>query len=145
MSRLFSLCTPGAAGSGSRRPTATTSKKYEHAAWLLVNWTVNRRPACGLGALILGLALCAALSARGSGTIVSCTEQEFTNALAGGGLVLFSSDCSLTLSKTVFLTADSTVIDSGGHSVTISGGGSVRLFSVSGGLQLAGLSLVNGR
>lgn len=83
----------------------------------------------------------------GDGTAGSCTEQAFTNALAGGGTITF--DCGsnpltivLTSQKTI---AANTGIDGGGK-ITFSGGNANRLFVVNGGstLTLNNLALING-
>ena len=84
-------------------------------------------------------------SARAGGLVSGCTEQALRDALVGGGVVTFTSDCSLTLSQGINLPTNSTTIDGGGFAVTISGGNGVPLFNVTGSLRLVGLTLADGK
>jgi hypothetical protein len=93
----------------------------------------------------LGFALLAFSSARAAGTVSSCTEDELRAAVAGGGLVTFSSNCSITITQPIPIAFVDTTIDAGSNTVTISGGGSVSLFSVTNNLRLVGLTLANGK
>jgi hypothetical protein len=90
--------------------------------------------------LMLGLAP----MARGGGVVQGCTEPALRAALASGGTVAFSNDCTITLSQQITIN-QTTTIDAQGHKVVISGGGAVRLFNVAANLTLRGLSLVNGK
>jgi len=59
--------------------------------------------------------------------------------------VTFGSNCSITLTAPIPISAGSTTIDAGNNTVTISGGSAVPLFIVTGNLTLIGLTLANGR
>jgi len=78
------------------------------------------------------------------GFVQGCSELAFRAALAGGGTVTFSNDCSITLSQQITI-EQATTIDAKNHNVVISGGSAVRLFNAAANLTLRGLSLVNGR
>lgn len=94
---------------------------------------------------ILTLCLWLMRSAQAGGVVGGCTEQALRIALLNGGVVSFTNDCSITLSAPINIGAGgSTIINSGGYAVTISGGNSIRLFNVTGTLQLVGLTLANG-
>src|SRR5258706_2301292 len=84
--------------------------------------------------------------ARAATVINDCSEDGLRSALAQGGSVVFSNDCSITLSATLAI-AKTVTLDAGGHAVTISGGNSVRIFSVQSGctLVLNGLTLTAGQ
>jgi hypothetical protein len=98
---------------------------------------------------LLGLAvvsLCLGQSVTRAATNVSDrSEDALRSALALGGTVIFTNDCSITLSDTITITND-VVINGFGHTVTISGGGGVRIFTVPPGftLVLANLTLTGG-
>jgi hypothetical protein len=79
-----------------------------------------------------------------SGVVSTCSEFALRLALTGGGLVSFSSDCTITLSQPIVINQADTIIDANGHVVTISGGNLVTLFDAATNLTLRGLSLVNG-
>lgn len=85
------------------------------------------------------------MTAVGGGYVPGCSEGEFRYALTGGGDVVFSQACTLSLTSTVEIAADTTV-DAGGFAVTLNGGGKVRLFNVAEGrtLILRGLTLTGG-
>jgi hypothetical protein len=83
--------------------------------------------------------------ARAATNVTDCTEDAFRSALALGGSVIFTNDCSITLSDTITIT-NNVVINGYGHTVTISGGDGVRIFTVQPGftLVLANLILTGG-
>ena len=79
-----------------------------------------------------------------AGVVSGCTEAALRVALASGGSITFTGDCSITLSQQIPIFRP-TVIDAQGHNVVISGGSSVSLFDVTTNLTLRGLSLLNGK
>ncbi|HEY5909399.1 MAG TPA: immunoglobulin domain-containing protein [Verrucomicrobiae bacterium] len=115
--------------------------------------TSGRRAALALAArcrFVGCFLLCACLwfdgpQGRADSTVTNCTEQALRAALAVGGVVTFTNNCSITLSQSITIAASPTTIDAAGHNVTISGGGKVPIFNVIGDLTLAGLTLANGK
>ena len=101
-----------------------------------------------------GLLVLLALAQRtlyAEGVVTGCTIEAFRTALTGGGTVTFTNTCTLTLTQSIVIGAD-TVIDAGDNSVTINGptttnATGVRLFRVNPGvtLTLLNLTLSNGR
>lgn len=89
--------------------------------------------------------LLAAAQARTEGVVLDCSEEELQATLAGGGLVVFEDDCSISLSNTIVITEE-TILDAGGFEVTLSGEGLIRLITVEPGarLTLVGLTLTDG-
>jgi hypothetical protein len=79
------------------------------------------------------------------GVVSGCSEAALRLALNGGGVVTFSTDCSITLSHQIAINQAETTIDANGHSVLIGASNAVPLFDVSTNLTLRGLSLVNGK
>ena len=107
---------------------------------------LQRRLATGVAILALLTGALLENRAWAEGVVTNCSELALTSALAGGGLVSFTNDCSLTLTHTIYIVAaTNTTIDSGGHHVTISGGGTVPIFNVASDLTLWGLTLANGK
>jgi Immunoglobulin I-set domain/Immunoglobulin domain len=92
----------------------------------------------------LALLLSAGPEARADSVITTCTELALDAAVAGGGIVTFSNDCTITLSQPL-TPLSGTTIDAAGHNVTISGGSSAQILNVSGNLTLIGLTLSNGK
>src|SRR5258708_5997359 len=95
--------------------------------------------------LTLTFLLVAFGSASAAGTVSNCSEDELRAAIAGGGLVTFGSNCSITLTQPIPVASGDTTVDAGGFTVTISGGSSVSLFAVTNNLKLIGLTLSNGK
>jgi YD repeat-containing protein len=79
------------------------------------------------------------------GVISTPTEAAFTNALAGGGVVTFACDGTITLASSTAISTNTT-IDATGHFITISGGTQVQIFFVQSGasLTLSNLTIANG-
>jgi hypothetical protein len=91
--------------------------------------------------------LCAGQSvSRAATNVTDCSEDALRSALALGGAVIFTNDCSITLSDTITIT-NSVTLNGAGHTVTISGGDAVRIFTVQSGatLVLANLTLTGGK
>lgn len=88
----------------------------------------------------------ATLALHGGGVVTECTESSLRSAMAGGGIVTFACDGTITLSSTI-TNEVATAFDASGHQITISGGDAVRVFCVTsnGVLLLKNLSIVNGR
>src|SRR5438093_22441 len=88
-----------------------------------------------------------ATPARAQVTVVTnCTELAFTNALAAGGIVTFTQDCSgITLTAPIIISTDTT-IDTGGHSVHINGN-QLLVFTVTNAAHFTnvGLTITGGR
>lgn len=80
------------------------------------------------------------LGFQAGGVVTTCTEAALRAAMAGGGMVTFACDGTITLSNTITIGAD-TVLDGTGQEITLSGGGSVRALSNGPGLTLTLLSL----
>jgi hypothetical protein len=102
----------------------------------------------GFGAF-LTISLCSILALQvercpAAGVVSGCTEAALRLALAAGGNVTFTNDCSITVSQQIAI-FQPTVIDAQGHNVVISGGSSVPLFDVAANLTLRGVSLLNAR
>ena len=82
------------------------------------------------------------------GNVASCSEAAFKAALAGGGLVTFSTgDCTIVLSSSAGINAPTT-IDGAGQNVILSGGDKVQIITTTasvGTLTLRNITLANGR
>ena len=89
--------------------------------------------------------LVAAVPARAGGTVTNCSEANLRAAMAGGGLVTFACDGTITLAGTISPSVN-TVLDATGREITISGNGAVRVFSIGANvtLTLSNLTLANG-
>ena len=89
---------------------------------------------------------CTTCAAYGTGVVTSPTEANLRAALAGGGLVTFACDGTITLTGPIAIAAD-TVLDATGHQISISGGNAVRVIYVgsNASLALANLTIANGR
>jgi hypothetical protein len=98
--------------------------------------------------LVLALLIClgSGTIAPAGGLVTDCTETGLRQALAGGGVVTFASDCSITLTSPLELFSNDTLIDGRGRKVSISGGGTVPIFIVREGAALTnfGLTLLAG-
>lgn len=84
-------------------------------------------------------------AAVGGGIITSFTQAELETALADGGAVVFGTNGTVVLSRTIAIAKDAS-LDANGYSVKISGAGAVRLFEVNTNVQLEikGVSLADG-
>lgn len=109
----------------------------------------SRNPLWGFqGAL--PFSVCAALlfaaDARAGGTVAECSEAALRAALAGGGLVTFACDGTITLSATITNDSDA-VLDGSDHQVVLSGGNAVSVLHVNSGvrLTLVNLTIANGQ
>lgn len=100
----------------------------------------GRRGFCLAAIAACALLLLSALPVRADGDVAGCTEQDFLDALGGGGDVTFTADCSITLSNTITIDSDTT-IDTQGHSVTINGGAGILVFEVASGITFTSLGL----
>ena len=85
------------------------------------------------------------LGAQAGGVVTNCTEAALRAAMAGGGVVTFACDGTITLASTI-TNAVNTVVDGTGHQVRISGGNAGRVFWVGAGatLALVNLTIANG-
>lgn len=81
------------------------------------------------------------------GNVASCSEAAFKAALAGGGLVTFSTgDCTIVLTSSAIINAPTT-IDGAGQNVVLSGGYAVQIINATasvGTLTLRNITLING-
>jgi hypothetical protein len=68
----------------------------------------------------IGLLLLLPVAAWADGVVTNYTEADLLAAMAGGGIVTFACDGTITLASTITNSID-TVIDGTGHQVTISG------------------------
>ncbi len=92
------------------------------------------------------LLVCAACHpAFGAGTVAACSEQALLAALQGGGDVVFTQDCGITLTAPIGIDLDTT-IDAGTNTVTVTGNNNIRLFNVSSGVRftLSNLTITGG-
>lgn len=103
---------------------------FRHTVW------INSRE-LPLAALLLFLPL----ASPGDGVVAECTESSLRSAMAGGGIVTFACDGTITLAATITNTAD-TVLDGRGHQLTISGGNVVRIFQVATNVQFTAANLI---
>ena len=101
---------------------------------------------CLLAATILSIFHFSAPSLHAAGTVTDCTDEAFRVALDGGGIINFTSACSITLTGVIPITTNTTILTSG-NAVTLSGDNTNRIFSVSAGVvfNMNGLTLSNGR
>ncbi len=79
-------------------------------------------------------------------TVTNCAEADLISAVNIGGIVALACDGTITISRTLTISADLT-LNASGHNVIINGGNSNRIFRVNRGvtLTLKGLTLANGR
>ena len=87
-----------------------------------------------------------ALAVRAGGVVTIPTEANLRAAMAGGGLVTFTCDGTITLTSTITNEVN-TVLDASGHQITISGNDSVRVFFVNSNVSFTArnLAILNGR
>jgi len=78
---------------------------------------------------VIALLLLMPLAAWAGGVVTNCTEADLRAAIAGGGIVTFACDGTITVANTI-TNENSTTLDGTGHQVTISGGHAVRVFYV---------------
>ena len=102
----------------------------------------HKRAVAGLLALMPLLPL----AVRGGGVVANGTEADLRAAMAGGGLVTFACDSTITLASAITI-AINTVLDGTGHQVTISGNNATRVFYVNANVNftLMNLTIANGR
>jgi hypothetical protein len=96
-------------------------RKYEQ--WSLRK--VNKRMVGTAIALVLFLPV----AAWAGGVVTNCTEAALRGAMAGGGVVTFACDGTITLARTITNVNDIT-LDGSGRQVTVSGSNTVRVFSI---------------
>jgi hypothetical protein len=115
--------------------TMNTIKRFQHPT----QHRATRR-------MLLALWLLLPPGAFGGGVVTHCTEANLRAAMAGGGMVTFACDGTISLTGAI-TSALSTSLDASGHQVTISGANSVRVFQVNTNvsLELANLTIVEGR
>jgi hypothetical protein len=93
----------------------------------------------------LGVVLLTLCSSWAEGVVTNCTDIALRSALAGGGLVTFSGDCSITVTQTLFITSsNTTILDANGHTVTLNGGGKFRVLSANADLSMIGIRITGG-
>jgi len=86
----------------------------------------------------------AILTVTPAAVVTSYTEAELRAAMAGGGLVTFARDGTITLGNTITIDTD-TILDGSGHQIIISGGNVCRVFyNPDATLTLVNLTIVNG-
>src|ERR1039458_7126575 len=95
-----------------KESSMNTKCGYEH-QWLT---KLSKRGVGGAVALLLLLPL----AAWAGGVVTNCTETALRAAMAGGGVVTFACDGTITLASTITNEND-TALDGSGHNVTISG------------------------
>ena len=120
-----------------KQSSMNTKREHENRSWMKLNKLGVR----GAVALLLLLPV----AAWADGVVTNCTEAALRAAMAGGGVVAFACDGTITLASTITNDFDLT-LDGSGRGVTISGGGAVRVFYVSTniGLTLINLTIANG-
>ena len=98
-----------------------------------------------LAAAILAAGLLWPSPVRGGGVVNNCTETDLRAAMAGGGVVTFACDGTISLASTITNTLD-TVLDATGHQVVVSGGNAVRVFynTTNVSFTLVNLTIANG-
>src|SRR5882724_2938109 len=62
--------------------------------------------------------------------LTSASVSDLRIAMLNGGTITLAFDGTLTLTNTLVVFANNTIIDASGHSVTISGNNNVRIFDV---------------
>ena len=67
------------------------------------------------------------LTSWGAGIVTNCTEANLRAAMAGGGIVTFACDGTITLGSTI-TNSWNTVLDGNGQEITISGSNATRVF-----------------
>ena len=77
----------------------------------------------------LALLLLPPVAAWAGGAVTNCTEAALREAMAGGGVVTFACDGTITLANTITNVVDTT-LDASGRQVTISGSNAVRVFYI---------------
>jgi len=80
------------------------------------------------------------IAALGGGTVTNCTEANLRAAMAGGGMVAFACDGTITLASAITIAAD-TSLDGSGHQITISGNYAVRVFLVGSNVNFTAVDL----
>src|SRR5690349_19920084 len=73
---------------------------------------------------------------RAAGVVSTCDQTHLTNALSGGGLVMFACSGDIKLTSTITISANTT-IDATGYSVTLDGQHTVQVLSVNAGVTLS--------
>jgi hypothetical protein len=77
------------------------------------------------------------------GVVTATNEASLSAALAGGGLVTFAVDGTITLTNTLAINS-TTTLDGSGHNITISGGNAVGVFTVGSVFTLTNVTIANG-
>ena len=77
--------------------------------------------------VLAGLFLLRESTAHAAGMVTICTEADLRTAMAGGGLVTFGCDGTITLGSTI-TNSWNTVLDGSGHQIRISGISVTRVF-----------------
>ena len=93
-------------------------------------WGIVLGRSLGLAAL---LASCCPQIALGDADVDDCTQDALEQALTKGGVVRFTNDCSLVLTRTLFITAPVT-LSAGGRQVILNGSTNFGLIHVSPGV-----------
>ncbi len=119
-------------------------KQHDRSQSLLSPRTFHRL--CSLAVASLAIFHFGTPNLHAAGTVTNCTDEAFRSALNGGGIINFTSACSITLTGTVSVISNTTILTSG-NAVTLSGGDAVRIFTVASNinLSLTGVTLSNGR
>ncbi len=92
--------------------------------------SVRQNPRVARFCLVYSLATSVLIPAAwAGGTVTNATEAALRAAMAGGGLVTFACDGTITLTNTVTNVLN-TILDGTGHRIAISGGNAVRVFDV---------------
>ena len=116
----------------SREPSVNPRAQYQNQSLV----KLNRRKVSGA----VGLLLLLPVAGWAGGVVTNCTEAALRAAIAGGGLVTFACDGTITLASTITNDVNLT-LDGSGRQVTISGGGAVRLFWVMTNVQFTAVNL----
>jgi len=97
------------------------------------------------GFFFLLLSVFGSPAAHAAGVVSVCDEPHLQAALAGGGLVTFSSSCDIEFGSTITISTN-TSIDGGGYTVTLDGQNSRPVLTVNSGVKLAlnNLTVANG-
>jgi Immunoglobulin domain len=110
-------------------------------------WRCAGRRRATLGVFWAVVLLCGQSPAHAQAVVSDCTEKALRDALSASTNVVFDEDCTIALAAPVDIQSNAYSIHAEGHQVTITGGGGNRLFIVhsSASLELAGVTLRNGR